>query len=275
MSDLPPSGETAATPKPAENAPTEAISNAPEYKEPYAKRCKRHCNRKLRQAPVWIQASCSVALVGITFFYTYFAARQWHEMKRAADATKQAADATAIAAQAAQGSAGTAKDALEKGQRAFVLGLYDTRTDDKGQTILVRWENDGLTATKNMTMHVSFSGFRSTELPRGFGFPDIWVEGQAHVPTRVAIASKGSIPAAQVFIPGHLIGDIVKAGRPLHYYVWGWARYRDQFTGTPEHITKFCADFSSVTTKPNEIFVYPLVMNVCAEHVCHDEECTK
>lgn len=45
-------------------------------------------------------------------------------------------------------------------------------------------------------------------------------------------------PSGVVEIGGaHILGNLEGRG---HQFLWGWARYRDIFPGTPEHVVEFC-----------------------------------
>jgi hypothetical protein len=102
MSDLPADSNAERTTQPTSNPPAPPISDLTPYKEPKSKRFKRYCNRNLPKAPIWIEAACALALVGITFAYTHYAAGQLREMRKATKATEKAANAAMDAAQSAE-----------------------------------------------------------------------------------------------------------------------------------------------------------------------------
>lgn len=210
----------------------------------------------------WEKAMPLVEMVGVILLgiYTAYTIKMYC-------ANKEAADAAQTAAKAANLSAATEKSALEDVQRAFVSQTYTQTQENNTWIVQVRWDNSGDTPTKDMIMHVSFSGLRSAPLPRDFRFPDIWESGEPRTPTSETIPAKGQGQAIYIGIPLSLI----KA--PSYFYVWGWAHYRDVFAQTTEHVTEFCDEFDTTAVESNKVFLHTLGMDTCARHNCSDGQC--
>jgi len=145
---------------------------------------------------------------------------------------------------AAEKSAEIARDAMIAGERAFVFttsitGYYDV--DSAGlyhRRFRPLWKNSGDTPTRKMTMH-SACELRTTVLPPGFDFDYATVEtGTALIPPNTEIGGSLAPRLQDRAISPQDILD-VQAGNKLLYF-WGWAKYRDVFADTPDHITRFC-----------------------------------
>jgi hypothetical protein len=119
MNDLPADSNAKRATQPTSNPPAPRISDSALYKEPKSKRFKRYCNRNLPKAPIWIEAACALALVGITFAYTHYAAGQLREMRKATKATENAAHAAALAADTADATLKSSQKFYEIDQRAW------------------------------------------------------------------------------------------------------------------------------------------------------------
>jgi hypothetical protein len=186
-------------------------------------------------------------------FYALVAVYQGHQMKRATDAATSAAD--------------TARNALDVGQRAFILSGFTQSNNPDFWKISVQWDNDGMTPTRNMIEHISTGPMRTTPLPSDFTFPDVWQKGQAHIPTRIIVSAKAKYTAAEINIPQSLI--------PItsYYYVWGWARYHDIFPRTEEHITRFCSEFTTGLLRKDAINVQAVRTDPCTRYNCVDKSC--
>ena len=93
------------------------------------------------------------------------------------------------------------------------------------------WQNVGKTPTRNLQLYTRIF-VEEFDIPATFPFS---VEGDLPI----TIAGPGSI--IQGSPVGRSAADIAssQAGE-LFIYIWGWARYRDVFENTPEHVTKFC-----------------------------------
>jgi len=102
----------------------------------------------------WATIIINLATVIGIWVYAHYARLQWIEMQRAANAATSAASA-------AQQSADTARDALVAVQRAFIFTSNNWVQEGNFMKVIVAWENSGTTPTKDMIMHVSWSGLRS------------------------------------------------------------------------------------------------------------------
>jgi hypothetical protein len=137
-----------------------------------------------------------------------------------------------------------ARQAMIAGERAFVFATGVSPYYEMDDTGLYHWrfrptwKNSGDTPTKNMVMHTACA-LRTEPLPQGFDFACATTEtGTALIPPNTDIGG-GLAPRMQS--PAISPQDIldVQAGNKL-LYLWGWAKYRDVFPDTPEHITRFC-----------------------------------
>ncbi len=176
--------------------------------------------------------------------------------------------------------------ALVETRRAFIFaaGLHpewdlDPKANQYTWRFRPTWVNSGETATKNLRIYVDATLLNS-ELPKGF---DLTLE-------RIAPGTGGMIgpkystmggavphfPSAQV-TPQDILD--MQAGTKF-FYMWGWARYNDVFSGTEEHISRFCwrvvctgdpiAFDPALNNQPN-----PLKFNFIqhSEGNCTDGEC--
>lgn len=187
---------------------------------------------------------------------------------------------------AMQESNETNREALVSVQRAFVfLGsatpVRIVGRDHKVESYVFKfeWNNSGVTPTKKMTGHVSFD-LRRDKLPVDFAFPDIWHEGQTQVYEPLFIAPHGFLSADSDQIP--INGVQAMLAKQAHIYFWGWVRYRDIFDKTPEHVSKFCVEWTGFagTGDPFDLnqTISPVpVLSACTDNkrsTCYDEQCT-
>jgi hypothetical protein len=201
----------------------------------------------------------------IVALYTGFAALQWIEMMKVTEATE-------ISAQAARDSADISTEALHSAERAFISSSYNQGQDGKFWRITIRWDNTGVTPTQDMSTHVSFGKIRNTPLPIGFNFRDVWKGYARFFPTRITVPAKGQGDGGEVRIPLALVTKQF----PFYYYIWGWAKYRDVFPKTPEHITRFCSVFTSNPVAENTVDIHAASMDdACANYNCTDDQCKK
>lgn len=114
MNDLPAKQHTPNASDETNEPPEQSHLNSSSATNRGSQRQPRKSNRcrKLRKAPIWIEAACAIALVVITGFYTHYAhetlielIKQYPEITKSADAAKNAAD--------------TASSALDFNQREF------------------------------------------------------------------------------------------------------------------------------------------------------------
>jgi hypothetical protein len=199
------------------------------------------------------------------------------DAKISAEAAKEAADAAREGAKAARDSADIAKLAMTASERAYVhfngLRWISHRNLSDGSVfwrLRPQWINSGNTPTRHLRCYIHYE-IRGNELPIDYPFTP---EPHPEIPT--LIAPNGIIESAHRDITG---ADLVAIReRTKHLYVWGIARYRDVFPGTPERITKFCVSIDAIMGNPLEEwnektnnvdlrFVnYP-------RHNCTDEDC--
>lgn len=137
------------------------------------------------------------------------------------------------------------QEALVGDKRAFVFaGGVFSEWENGAQPGLYNWrfrpvwQNSGDTPTKVLRTH-SYCELRNAVLPLGFNFK--------YQTTQIARGLLGPKDkqtggaAPQFPLAAITPQDIkdVQAGTKF-LYLWGWARYRDVFPNTPEHITRFC-----------------------------------
>jgi hypothetical protein len=201
----------------------------------------------------------------------------WIYAGRQASDINQYVVATRNTASAARESAEIARTALTRGSRAFIIPKdltffwHPNETTGKFWWELAPiWENAGQTPTRDMRINVN-SYFESSQLPADFGFPP---------------APGESVP---LFIgPKATAGgdSIIKTGEELlavrdgqkYFYIWGWAKYRDVFDGTPNHLTRFAwriSIFGDPTRPQDASNVVRYFAKLVPRHNCVDEECER
>jgi len=185
--------------------PSQSDGGSPVNPKPKPGARKSNCCRKLRHAPMWIEAACAVALVGITGAYTYFAReqarianrtlgeiiKQYPEIQKSANAAKSASDTTAKALEenkrqfsktlkqiekqtAAQGRSAEATlsqlNAFKSSQRA-ILEMSAT-WDEPKQEITFTLKNIGQSTATEISMVDRGGGCRTVrESHRHIGIP--------------------------------------------------------------------------------------------------------
>jgi hypothetical protein len=249
---------------------------------------------RLRHDAVLWTALATLLMAFTTLVYTYYARKQWQEMSTSSVQTDQQIQlyreqVNLYSKQLKQleeqvketrNLAMTAKDSLVSVQRAFVnfdptpsitrqLGPIPD-ADAYGETFSVRMTNIGNTPTRDMFDSCNAAVFPDKLAP-DFAFPDI----ARNVRIRVVLPPKGSINCTHGgYIPAQQIKEVESLEHPKNLYLWGWARYRDIFPGSPAHISKFCFRLSnwngnSLSPKENGTMVFEL----CPFHNCSDDEC--
>ncbi len=173
------------------------------------------------------------------------------------------------------------RDALRSVQRAFVTfsPSLDTIIRITPQTnranywdFTIPMENSGVTPTKGMTGRANiWTGH--DKIPDDFTFPDT---GNSP-PQLLVLGPKGKTDLGPIGVTPDIIEALesVPKGGSWHLYFYGWAKYRDIFEGTPEHVTKFCYELTSVAGDPwmpkkPDLYTYFVA---CPRHNCTDEEC--
>jgi hypothetical protein len=175
-----------------------------------------------------------------------------------------------------------ANETARENQRAFlnmagvtpgVTMLGPDNTKRMGQEALVTWANTGTTPARNVIGNTTEQLWQ-TDLPQGFGFPDLNPHGREPI----AIGPRGYTQVS-VLVP---VNDIYSAGRPgSHIFFWGWAVYDDVFAGDPPRLTEFCEEMIQITlpTLTSDVTDsrVPISWNIqmCKQqnHNCYDEDC--
>jgi hypothetical protein len=172
----------------------------------------------------------------------------------------------------------TTREALTSVQRAFVLpgqieSLVKGSKGAQSVEFSAHWDNSGVTPTMGVG-HVSFR-WDVNPLPDKFSFPDLW-GNQPHTNIPFIIGPKGSATMIAGPITDQIIQGALSQPPLFHLYIWGWARYRDVFIGTPEHLTKFCVEMKPIKTRISTDFDLGDVayrVETCSQHNCYDEYC--
>jgi hypothetical protein len=187
--------------------------------------------------------------------------KQYPEIKKSADAAKKSAD--------------VARDSLISVQRAFVV-ITNAEVNaiqvgsERKFTVTFTWQNAGTTPAIGMISHISFEQ-PNHALPKTFSFPDLWGAKEAHTYIRGPMAPHGVRQDSVGMLSRTAI--IALADKPI--YFWGWARYRDIFKDTPEHLTNFCSELTGFYGDPMSVgpeMVKPLI-SMCPYHNCTDDDC--
>jgi hypothetical protein len=233
---------------------------------------KREKDSKSKGFWKWIKKNAVGILTLIALIvYTIYTAKQWKANKKAADAAKSAADA-------AQNTADITRDSLLYVQRAFIfvndfdvtrLVAPGTSRLDGSMRFAFHWENGGTTPTLDMQTHISFELLRS-DLPEDFTFPDL---PKGEPPFRMFVGPKATSRSAPLFVPAP---DIIAVHDHMgRLYIWGWAKYRDIFPKTGEHITRFCSELTDVTGDLSGVNGTPVNLQTanCPRGNCYDQEC--
>lgn len=193
--------------------------------------------------PTWIQAACAVALVGITFFYTYYAKQQVEEMRKATLSAKQGADAAASAAYTAAAALQASDNQFKTTVRPYVVKEAMTLLSvpvagSKVKTKLVM-KNCGRTPALNIKLwgKVALSSTepkqREDEWRRKASkMPDHMGEAGSDMPRATYVESDAPISEQQV-------EKINKSS--LRVYVYGSIVYEDIFKNV--HATDFCGHY--------------------------------
>ena len=174
-----------------------------------------------------------------------------------------------------------AKDALQSVQRAFLIqspifanDIDPTTHEQRGLNVNIRWDNSGDTPTRNMTALMSFQE-RVNPITEKIALTDVWDPRISKIITPGLVGPKGHANVGLVNIPWPLVTNVYL--KKTHFYVWGWARYRDVFKDTPNHITRYClelAAFGGNYSSASGKLVDPIVTFLnCPFNNCSDDEC--
>lgn len=158
-------------------------------------------------------------------------------------ATLMIAIFTIVLAEVSNRQARLTKETLITDKRAFVCADFLYWVWERNQAageynfrLRARWRNTGGTPTKNLRSHVECE-IRNTPLPKGHVFiPQDDFVGTGLIPAH-GEGNSGIAPQAFALTPT----DIIEAQVFRRFiYFWGWAKYHDVFSNTPEHTTHFC-----------------------------------
>jgi hypothetical protein len=206
----------------------------------------------------WEKAKRVIEVVAlfVLLLYTFFAGAQWLSLLASNQINR---------------------DALQSVQRAFIVftsqmdatGVVDAKTGK-----IAAWhfalaiDNVGTTPTRGMTYHINASS-RLDEIPPTFSYPDV---GDL-TPAPLMIGPKARIYSGDLQVSSEII-QAIQQGK-VHLYFYGWATYRDVFSGTPEHVTKFCFEMKRFY---HDAFVpggttQMAFLDMCPRHNCADEDC--
>lgn len=200
------------------------------------------------------------------------------EIQKQTGPITDSARAAKDAAKAAQKSSNVARDALTRGQRAFLSfgqTLEVIAIPDANRQHIISWEfkpvmiNSGDTPTRN-AVHQFNSTHTGTEvLPPNFQFPDA-IEAMRSFFT---VAPKDRKTGGDLRVDAALLNDI--RAHTQHLYFWGWVTYRDVFDGTPTHVSMFCTELDEVREDATRVDIAMTTgWTQCSlHHNCNDEEC--
>jgi hypothetical protein len=137
------------------------------------------------------------------------------------------------------------REALQAGQRAYVSFMVigdaiqvNFVKDSAGNVTAWRLrngtENTGNTPAWELVHRIN-AYWDTGELPNDFNYPDAGTQTVEYVST---LAAKARIYSPEITISQSVIKEVYEGS--LHLYLYGWATYRDVFSGTPVHRTEFC-----------------------------------
>jgi hypothetical protein len=165
----------------------------------------------------------------------------------------------------------TTRESFSAVQRPFITALgLDYSQQGYGSNTPQYWlftthlENSGNTPTKGMTVTSSVS-FDIPIVPDTPPDPTDLVKDDENPPmvTDYFVGPRGKIGVDAISLHFKTLDEMAKSR--LDFYVYGIARYRDQFSGTEERVTKFC------------YVVVPFVRNGVADpqnrRLCHHWNC--
>jgi len=160
------------------------------------------------------------------------------------------------------------REALVSVQRAFVFpkqqpigAMRDANNNIALLSFAVDWENSGSTPTKDLTINIDSKAFDAP--PKGDMFPD----NKRNLDIPLIIGPKATISSDSTRVFGEELKAVQDGKKFL--FVWGRARYRDIFTGTDIHRTRFVYEVSW-----NKQAGLPMIMHH-RKFNCADEECDR
>ncbi len=210
----------------------------------------------------WILATTTLAYSVVTVFILLAIRRESSIARDTADAAIKNAEAAASNVAAMVESNNINREAMQRGQRAYVWfspvkplasGSIDKERNYEltGWRLQLRVENSGNTPTKDLRMHFSWVCVPN-DLPENFTYED---KGKA-VDHPLMIGPKSGIFTGPMEISNVDIQK-VRVGK-LKLYFYGWATYYDVFENTPLHRTEFCFEASpkfAIDTKDLKLFL--------------------
>jgi hypothetical protein len=134
------------------------------------------------------------------------------------------------------------------------------------------WINSGATPTRDLSVNINLH-IDDTVLPEDFNFPP----GSENYTTPTILGPNLTIQGAEIYVTGEILSS-VQVGKK-HFFVWGFAKYNDVFSGTPERVTRFC-HVVSVRGNPLKVFndttnAVEIIFTNYKEHNFADEECAQ
>jgi hypothetical protein len=245
--------------------------------EPQAREDPEH--RRDYTSSEWWLVYLTGALVFMTTCLAIYTARLWNATKGlgndARDTAARQAGETQESLRISRKSADVAEQALVRTERAFVYPQdiratsYIKQADQPIEwSFEVMWVNSGKSPTRDLRLGVS-GHLRQADLPEdnSFRIPDDNV-------VKALIGPGATVGSDWFHVPGGRLRSVQEGTWFL--YVWGCARYRDVFDGTPEHVTKFCYKIGVLgdpmrPAGPDNVVQF--TRKFYARHNCTDEDC--
>jgi hypothetical protein len=227
-----------------------------------------------------VTAVATAVIAAYTVVLSVSTKRLWRQAKTASEIAKAAADQ-------AKRSVDLAEASLVAGERAFIFAvgiapLWEKSPDGKVYCWRFRpsWNNSGDTPTRELSFNTECVLLDKTDLPKDFNFDqDTQPPGKGLIPPKSTLSGSQAPKVPLSAITPQDLADM-QGGRK-HLFFWGWARYRDIFPNTPQHITRFCwmitvvgdpFNYDPNSDKPEHRLVFSYVLYSLGN--CADEECT-
>jgi hypothetical protein len=236
-------------------------------------------NKQKINLPSWIQAICSIILIFITGFYTYYASRQVCEMKKTVEEMGKQSIAMQTAANANRDAVDLAGKQFRMERRAFVhLSGFDKQSilDERKENVInyqitVKFKNSGATPTKNLHVRNNWT-IRKEILPKNFDYRDLGEKGEGKP---FFLPPNYEQEFSPLVFPTKVIIDVMN--HAVHFYLYGWIKYYDRVGGEDEHITRFCYELADVNggNPSNPTANISFGFKACSKNNCADEECKK
>ena len=160
------------------------------------------------------------------------------------------------------------REALVSVQRAFVFpkpqpagAIIDSKGDITLLSFAVDWENSGTTPTKDLTINIDSKAFNAQ--PVG----DMFLDNKRNLDVPLIIGPKATISSDATRVFGEDLKSVREGKKFL--FVWGRAKYRDIFTDTAIHRTRFVYEVSWNNQAGAFMSMHHSKFN------CADEECNR